>query len=60
MFPGTGMRDGCMVGDHRLTGLVGVVFELADPTFPRLDLISCRNLLIYLRLEAQAKNVSLF
>jgi two-component system CheB/CheR fusion protein len=33
---------------------------LADPPFSRLDLISCRNLLIYLRLEAQAKVLSLF
>ena len=33
---------------------------LADPPFSRLDLISCRNLLIYLRPEAQAKVVSHF
>ena len=33
---------------------------LADPPFSRLDLVSCRNLLIYLRLEAQAKVISLF
>ena len=33
---------------------------LADPPFARLDLISCRNLLIYLRPEAQAKVISLF
>jgi two-component system CheB/CheR fusion protein len=33
---------------------------LADPPFSRLDLISCRNLLIYLAVEAQAKVVSLF
>jgi two-component system CheB/CheR fusion protein len=33
---------------------------LADPPFSRLDLISCRNLLIYLRPEAQAKAVSVF
>ena len=33
---------------------------LADPPFSRLDLVSCRNLLIYLRPEAQAKVVSLF
>ena len=32
---------------------------LADPPFSRLDLISCRNLLIYLRPEAQAKVISL-
>ncbi|MFZ2870431.1 chemotaxis protein CheB [Zavarzinia sp.] len=33
---------------------------LADPPFSRIDLISCRNLLIYLRPEAQAKALSLF
>ena len=31
---------------------------LADPPFSRLDLISCRNLLIYLRPEAQAEGSS--
>jgi len=33
---------------------------LIDPPFSRLDLISCRNLLIYLRPEAQTKAISLF
>jgi two-component system CheB/CheR fusion protein len=33
---------------------------LVDPPFSRLDLISCRNLLIYLGHEAQAKLISLF
>jgi two-component system CheB/CheR fusion protein len=33
---------------------------LIDPPFSRIDLVSCRNLLIYLGLEAQAKVVSLF
>jgi len=33
---------------------------LADPPFSRLDLVSCRNLLIYLRPEAQAKVVAAF
>lgn len=33
---------------------------LADPPFSRLDLISCRNVLIYLQVEAQAKILSLF
>ena len=33
---------------------------LADPPFSRIDLVSCRNLLIYLQPEAQAKVVSLF
>lgn len=33
---------------------------LSDPPFARLDMVSCRNLLIYLGPEAQAKVVSLF
>lgn len=33
---------------------------LVDPPFSRLDMVSCRNLLIYLRPEAQAKVLSLF
>ena len=33
---------------------------LADPPFSRIDFVSCRNLLIYLRPEAQARVVSLF
>ena len=32
---------------------------LADPPFARLDFVSCRNLLIYLLPEAQAKVVSI-
>jgi two-component system CheB/CheR fusion protein len=33
---------------------------LADPPFSRLDLVSCRNLLIYLLPEAQARVISVF
>lgn len=33
---------------------------LADPPFSRLDMISCRNLLIYLMPDAQTKVLSLF
>ena len=33
---------------------------LTDPPFSRLDLISCRNLLIYLRPEAQEKVIAFF
>ncbi|SBV90517.1 CheB methylesterase:MCP methyltransferase, CheR-type [uncultured Alphaproteobacteria bacterium] len=33
---------------------------LADPPFSRIDLISCRNLLIYLRPEAQERVLMLF
>jgi two-component system, chemotaxis family, CheB/CheR fusion protein len=33
---------------------------LSDPPFSRIDLVSCRNLLIYLGQEAQAKVIALF
>ena len=33
---------------------------LADPPFSRIDFVSCRNLLIYLQTEAQAKVISAF
>jgi two-component system, chemotaxis family, CheB/CheR fusion protein len=33
---------------------------LSDPPFSRIDLVSCRNLLIYLGSEAQAKVIALF
>lgn len=33
---------------------------LTDPPFSRLNMVSCRNLLIYLRPEAQAKAIMLF
>ena len=33
---------------------------LADPPFSRLDFVSCRNLLIYLLPEAQAKVIAIF
>ena len=33
---------------------------LADPPFSRINLVSCRNLLIYLNPEAQGKVISLF
>ncbi|MBC7801812.1 MAG: PAS domain-containing protein, partial [Gemmatimonadaceae bacterium] len=42
----------------------GVVFTvqnlLADPPFSRLDLLSCRNLMIYLDADAQARAMALF
>jgi two-component system, chemotaxis family, CheB/CheR fusion protein len=44
----------------RATVIFTVQDVLADPPFARLDLVSCRNLLIYLRPEAQAKVMSLF
>jgi two-component system CheB/CheR fusion protein len=44
----------------RSTIVFAVQDVLADPPFSRLDLISCRNLLIYLRPDAQAKVIDLF
>ena len=54
------------VGGYRVSPELrgAVVFTvqdlLADPPFSRLDMVSCRNLLIYLALEAQEKVISLF
>lgn len=47
-------------GDVRASVVFTVQDVLADPPFSRLDFISCRNLLIYLQPEAQAKVLSLF
>ena len=44
----------------RATVVFTVQDVLADPPFSRLDLVSCRKLLIYLRPEAQAKILSIF
>jgi len=52
-------------GGYRVAALLrgDVVFTvqnlLSDPPFSRIDLVSCRNLLIYLNAEAQAKVISL-
>ena len=46
--------------DLRASVIFTVQDVLADPPFSRLDMISCRNLLIYLQPEAQAKVISLF
>ena len=45
-----------------LRGLVVFTVQdlLADPPFSRLDMVSCRNVLIYLQAEAQKKILSLF
>jgi two-component system CheB/CheR fusion protein len=45
-----------------LRGLIVFTVQdvLADPPFSRLDMISCRNLLIYLQPEAQARVIGLF
>jgi len=49
-----------IAADLRAAVVFTVQNVLADPPFSRLDLISCRNLLIYLSPEAQAKVISLF
>ncbi|MDE2516701.1 MAG: response regulator [Rhodospirillales bacterium] len=49
-----------IVTDLRNAVVFTVQDVLADPPFSRLDLVSCRNLLIYLRPEAQAKVIALF
>jgi len=46
--------------DLRVSVVFTVQDVLADPPFARIDLVSCRNLLIYLRAEAQAKVIALF
>lgn len=46
--------------DLRATVVFAVQDVLVDPPFSRLDMISCRNLLIYLRPEAQARVIALF
>jgi len=46
--------------DLRSLVVFAVQDVLADPPFSHLDMISCRNLLIYLRPEAQATAVALF
>ena len=54
-------RSGYRVSPELRSSVVFAVQDvLADPPFSRLDLVSCRNLLIYLRPEAQTKVVSLF
>jgi len=46
--------------DLRASVVFAVQDLLTDPPFSRIDLISCRNLMIYLGPEAQAKAISLF
>ncbi len=45
------IRDRCVFAQHNL---------LTDPPFSRLDLVSCRNVLIYLETEIQYKVARLF
>lgn len=49
-----------VVPELRATVVFAVQDILADPPFSRLNLVSCRNLLIYLGAEAQARIISLF
>lgn len=46
--------------DMRAQAVFTVQNLLSDPPFARLDMISCRNVLIYLGPEAQSKIISLF
>jgi two-component system CheB/CheR fusion protein len=52
-----GYRISASVREHIVFAVQDV---LADPPFSKLDFISCRNLLIYLRPEAQGKIISIF
>jgi len=54
---GNGYR---VLPDLRASVVFAVQDLLTDPPFSRIDLISCRNLMIYLGPEAQAKAISLF
>ncbi len=45
------LRDMCVFSTHSF---------IKDPPFSRLDLISCRNVMIYLGLDLQAKMIPLF
>ncbi len=54
---GTGYR---VTQELRAHVIFTVQDVLADPPFSRLDFISCRNLLIYLMPEAQARVLALF
>jgi two-component system CheB/CheR fusion protein len=49
-----------VVPELRSTVVFTVQDVLVDPPFSRIDLVSCRNLLIYLQPEAQARVISLF
>lgn len=54
-------EDGYSVVPELRANVVFTVQDLlADPPFSKLDLVSCRNLLIYLGPDAQAKVIALF
>lgn len=53
--------DGYRVSPNLRASVVFTTHDLlVDPPFSQLDMVSCRNVLIYLSLEAQAKVISLF
>ena len=49
-----------MTSELRANVVFTVQDVLADPPFARLDFISCRNLLIYLKPVAQSKAIAIF
>ena len=49
-----------VVAELRAAVVFTVHDVLTDPPFSRLDMVSCRNLMIYLGPEAQAKAISVF
>jgi two-component system CheB/CheR fusion protein len=49
-----------VTADLRASVIFTVQDVLTDPPFSRLDMVSCRNLMIYLAPDAQAKVISLF
>ena len=52
---------GWRIGPALQSSVVFAVHDLlTDPPFSRIDMISCRNLLIYLQPEAQARAIGLF
>jgi two-component system, chemotaxis family, CheB/CheR fusion protein len=54
-------KDGYKIAPDLRAHVVFTVQDvLSDPPFSKIDFISCRNLLIYLGQEAQAKVISLF
>ena len=53
--------EGWRIGPALQASVVFAVHDLlTDPPFSRIDMISCRNLLIYLQPAAQARAISLF
>ncbi len=54
-------EDGYRVGPDLRSSIVFALHNvLSDPPFSNIDIISCRNVLIYLEAEAQSKTIALF